>query len=148
VESLRLAIEAGADLLQHGNLTSDIDMPDETLKTIATRSLAVGALMYTERQHAWIRENGSEWIRTFIVNETTDQNNRRLIEAGARLLLATDGFALGPLALNHPLMAGLLILEADPLADVRNYRRIVDVMKDGALVDRAALPTRRILSER
>jgi imidazolonepropionase-like amidohydrolase len=207
VESLRLAIEAGADLLQHGNLTSDTEMPDETLKTVVDRSLAVAALMYTEKQHAWIQENGSEWIRTFIVNETTDQNNRRLIEAGARLLLATDGFALGPRILNHPLMAGLLkcappvyvlgeshfgwleaviergmapmdalqaatrniavaygqasdfgtlepgkcadllILDADPLADVRNYRRIAEVMKDGALIDRAALPTRRILTE-
>lgn len=207
VESLRIAIEAGADLFQHGNLTSDTAMPEETLQTILDRSSPVAALVYTERQHTWIRENGSEWIRTFIVNETTDQNNRRLIKAGARLLLATDGFALGRHAANHPLMAGLLkceppvyvlgeshfvwleavvergmapmdalraatrdvaeayghaadfgtlepgkradllILDADPLADVRNYRRIAEVMKDGALVDRAALPARRILSD-
>ncbi len=206
VESLRIAIEAGADLLQHGNLTSDEAMPDETLQAIVDRSLPVAALVYTDAQHAWVRENGSEWIRTFIINETTDQNNRRLIEAGARLLLTTDGFALGQHVVNHPLMAGLLacappvyvlgeshfvwleavvergmapmdalqaatrnvaeayghaadfgtlepgkradllILDADPLADVHNYRRIAEVMKDGTLVDRAALPTRRILS--
>jgi imidazolonepropionase-like amidohydrolase len=207
VESLRIAIEAGTDIFQHGNLTSDTALPEETLQTIVDRSLPVAALVYTDKQHAWVRENGSEWIRTFIINETTDQNNRRLIEAGARLLLTTDGFALGHHAVNHPLMAGLLacappvyvlgeshfvwleavvergmapmdalqaatrnvaeayghaadfgtlepgkradllILDADPLADVSNCRRIVEVMKDGALVDRAALPTRRILSD-
>jgi len=36
--------------------------------------------------------------------------------------------------------ADLLILDADPLADPRNYRRIVEVLKDGSRIDRAALP--------
>jgi imidazolonepropionase-like amidohydrolase len=33
--------------------------------------------------------------------------------------------------------ADLVILEGNPLDDVRNYRRISAVMKDGALVDQA-----------
>lgn len=44
--------------------------------------------------------------------------------------------------------ADLVILDADPLADITNVRKIVAVMKDGVLVDRAALPVRRILSRR
>ena len=89
-ESLRLAVEAGCDILQHGNLTSDTAMPEETLTAIVDRSLAVAALVYSDKQHEWLRKNGNDWIRRFIINDTTDQNNRRLIEAGARLLLTTD----------------------------------------------------------
>jgi imidazolonepropionase-like amidohydrolase len=43
--------------------------------------------------------------------------------------------------------ADLLILDADPLADVRNYRRIEAVLKDGIVIDRDALPTRRIITD-
>ena len=43
-------------------------------------------------------------------------------------------------------MADLLILNKDPLAHAENYRSIVQVMKEGALIDREALPTRRLLT--
>ncbi len=42
-------------------------------------------------------------------------------------------------------VADLLVLDADPSVDVRNLRRIHQVFKAGALVDRAALPTVRVL---
>lgn len=42
--------------------------------------------------------------------------------------------------------ADLLVLAADPLADIRNIRRVETVIKDGRVIDRAALPTQRILS--
>jgi len=35
--------------------------------------------------------------------------------------------------------ANLIILDADPLADIRNTRRIWRVMHNGSLVDRAAI---------
>ena len=41
--------------------------------------------------------------------------------------------------------ADLLILDADPLQDIANLRRIYLVLKDGRIVDRAALPTVKIL---
>ncbi|TDC53262.1 hypothetical protein E1212_06220 [Jiangella ureilytica] len=205
VESLRMEIEAGADLLQHGDVTGREAMPEETLKTIVDRVLPVAALVCTERYQAWVKENGGEILS--IVHEKKDENDRRLIEAGARLLLTTDAFAWGPRVLDHPLLskllkspdtptqlgeshvywlqgalergmapmeallsatryiaeayhvadevgtlepgkrADLVILEADPLADVQNYTRIVDVIKDGAVVDRDALPLRPVLIE-
>ena len=43
-------------------------------------------------------------------------------------------------------VADLLVLDADPLEDVRNLRRIRDVIKGGRVVDRGALPTIRVLS--
>ena len=204
-ESLRMEIEAGADLLQHGDLTGREPMPEATLKTIVERRLPVAALVCTERYTSWVREHGSEALR--LVHLVKDENDRRLIAAGARMLLTTDAFAFGRRQ-NHPLFAhytkgaadvpfelgesqfrwlegaiecgmapmeallsgtryvaeaygkagdvgtlepgkraDLLVLEADPLKDVRNYRRIAEVMKDGVLVDRDALPSQRILTE-
>jgi len=41
--------------------------------------------------------------------------------------------------------ADLLVLDADPLEDIANLRRIEHVIKDGQIVDREALPTVRVL---
>lgn len=43
-------------------------------------------------------------------------------------------------------LADLLIVDADPLADVENLRRIAHVIKDGRVVDRESLPVRRVLT--
>ena len=42
--------------------------------------------------------------------------------------------------------ADLIVLDADPLADITNLRKLSLVMRDGRIVDRAALPTQRVLS--
>jgi imidazolonepropionase-like amidohydrolase len=42
--------------------------------------------------------------------------------------------------------ADLLVLDADPLADVRNLRRISMIYRDGRLIDRDRLPETRVLS--
>ncbi|MFJ6453929.1 amidohydrolase family protein [Paenarthrobacter sp. NPDC091669] len=39
--------------------------------------------------------------------------------------------------------ADLLILDADPLADAANNRRFSAVIKDGAVIDRDVLPSKR-----
>ncbi len=206
-ESLRLAVEAGVDLLQHGNLTGHQPMPEETLKILVDRQLPIAALVCTARYRAWVEEHGTEWARTVGFGRTTHENNQRLIDAGARMLLTVDGIVKGPRISNHPLFAphikgavdasqdlgeghfrwlqavdeygmdpmealqsatryvaeaygqgddlgtlepgkraDLLILDADPLADPANYRRIREVMKDGVIVDRDSLPTHRIVT--
>lgn len=43
-------------------------------------------------------------------------------------------------------LADLLILEADPLADIRNIRKLHSVMKEGRRIDVARLPEKRVLS--
>src|SRR5262249_42598182 len=43
-------------------------------------------------------------------------------------------------------VADLVVLDADPLADVSNIRKISLVMKDGQVVDRDSLPARRVLT--
>ena len=206
VESLRVEIEAGADLLQHGEWTGPEPIPEETLKRIVGKSLPVAAIISTEKHLAWVEEHGDERTRTLVFNRVREENIRRLIADGARLLLTTDGFVAGPTVLNHPRVgfifhcadspnvlgeshfvwleaavqhgmapmeallsatrhiaeaygradelgtlesgkrADLVILDADPLADPRNYRRISTVMKDGVLIDRGALPANPILT--
>lgn len=42
-------------------------------------------------------------------------------------------------------MADLLVLDADPLEDVANLRKIRYVIKDGQIIDREALPTVKVL---
>jgi imidazolonepropionase-like amidohydrolase len=42
--------------------------------------------------------------------------------------------------------ADLLLLSADPLADIHNIRKISRLITDGRAVDRASLPQRRVLS--
>ena len=42
--------------------------------------------------------------------------------------------------------ADLVILDADPLASARNYRRINTVIKGGVVVDLAALPSAPVIS--
>ncbi len=207
VESLHLEIEAGADLLQHPNLTGREPIPDETLKTIVDKGLPSAILVHTKANLAWVAEHGPAFYRTHIANDVMDENNRRLIEAGAKVLLTTDGLVVGPAVLEHPgwaplvkdmvdipfelgvahfrwleavvahglapmdalqaatrnvaeaygqgdelgtlepgKRADLVVLDGDPLADVTNYRRINRVIKDGAVVDRDALPLRPVLT--
>ncbi len=43
-------------------------------------------------------------------------------------------------------IADLVILDADPLADLENVRKISMVMKEGRLVDREKLPLRNFLT--
>ena len=42
--------------------------------------------------------------------------------------------------------ADLVVLTADPLADIHNIRKVATVMKGGKVVDRAKLPATRVLS--
>ena len=42
--------------------------------------------------------------------------------------------------------ADLVVLEADPLSDIHNIRKVSVVIKGGAVIDRIALPQKRVLS--
>jgi predicted amidohydrolase YtcJ len=100
-----MEIEAGADILQHGDVTGPVPMPEATIRTIVDRNLPVAALVCTKRYMAWARTHGHEFIRTHLHSDAQEHNDQRLIEAGARLLLTTDSSTFGPRKLNHPLLA-------------------------------------------
>ncbi len=64
-------------------------------------------------------------------------------EAGIGSIIAIEG--LGTLEVGK--LADVLILDADPLQDISNIRRLNSVFKEGRLVDLDALPYERIFSK-
>ena len=207
VESLRIEVELGADLLQHPDATIGRLIPDDLLDTIVQNQIPCAALVRTKEHEDWLIEQSGGAIDAMMNNLI--QNDNALIAKGARVVLTTDGFAYGQRVKNHPgfrpgirdnvpdmptqigishffwirgavqrgldpmealrsatsyiaeayqvddqigtlvpgKKADLLILTADPLADPRNYQHIETVMKDGAVIDRAALGQNLLLAD-
>jgi imidazolonepropionase-like amidohydrolase len=104
-ESLRMEIEAGADLLQHGDVTGPVPMPEETLNLIVERKIPVAAIFVTRRFLAWNNSHMPEPMRS--ANRLKDENDRRLIAAGAVILLTTDSGVFPPDAAESPLLGPL-----------------------------------------
>lgn len=98
VESLRMEVEAGNDLLQHPDHTADTPIPEELMDEIVARQLPCMAMFVTERYLAWLTDAKPEMGARRAV---TDQNDRTFINRGARVLLTTDAFAYGQRVKNH-----------------------------------------------
>jgi imidazolonepropionase-like amidohydrolase len=206
IESVRQAIEAGVDLMQHCSIAGITPMPDAIIRLMIERKVWCAVQPTTARyREAQVKTAGRfpprvPWVGLL---RTADQNERRLIAAHAPLLLATDAgitdpdawavlpddqkvdnsTELGPahftwfdamaekgmapmdmilaatrnIAMAYHVIddfgtlepgkrADLLLLEADPLANIANVRKIAMVMKDGAVVDREALPLHPMLT--
>jgi imidazolonepropionase-like amidohydrolase len=109
-EALKLAIEAGVDLLQHGTSTGRRLMPRETLELIAARQLPCVASFYSPRYIAAF----SEKVRHGELDHEGERlavrvhNARELIRLGAKLMLAIDGGVFGPTVTSSRLMGTLV----------------------------------------
>lgn len=204
-ESLDMAIEAGVDMITHGELSGPvIPIPAETIRKLADRGIPVSVLpITTRRMEALIKVMPDGVLTPFM--RMGRENLRAMIKAGVTLLASTDGGIENPVlraesktleadtvdarvklgeglfnalqgleelgmapmevlksatsntarayrrdgdigTVEKGKIADLVILDADPLASARNYRRISAVIKDGVLVDRDALPTAPIIS--
>jgi imidazolonepropionase-like amidohydrolase len=202
-EALKVAIQAGVDLLQHGNITGRYPMPRETVELIANRQLPCCTFLTTARFMDAVRTDAQGFGSIMIAKE---ENDRNLVAAGVKILLADDACLWGPTAKTSPAWgmyldvpdlymdlgrshflwlraaselgmapmdallaatrniaeaygvlddigtlevgkrADLLVLDANPLDDPENYRRIAEVVKDGSVVDRATLPEHPVLT--
>lgn len=89
VEGLRLAIEAGCDLVTHCNITGCTRIPTETLDTMVKRGTGAVVFPFTERRFQLIMRTVSQTEKT--IWRASDTNVRNMIKAGARLMLANDG---------------------------------------------------------
>jgi imidazolonepropionase-like amidohydrolase len=112
-ESLRMEIEAGADLLQHPDLSGMAAIPEETLALIAQRQIPCATLFCTRRYLAWNDAHMSEPYRSF--NQVKHQNHRRLVAAGARLLLTSDSGVCPACAAENPLLGSFVTADDSPL---------------------------------
>ncbi|UIJ43510.1 amidohydrolase family protein [Sphingomonas cannabina] len=193
VESLRMAFDAGVDILTHCNHTSDHPIPEDLAARIATARRDCSAMIQTRAGLAAFK--GASTLDF----DVADRNNTNLIAHGVKMMAATDGQPPTPSlqggappeffadwrhgmtwylssAVAHGMtpmqalmaatrnvaegygrkdlgtleagkLADLLILNADPLADARNYEDIDTVVLGGRIVDRQALPTKSIFEE-
>ncbi|MFC7405206.1 amidohydrolase family protein [Georgenia alba] len=98
VESLRMEVQAGADLLQHPDITGPTPIPEALLEAIVDRQLPCMSLMVTERYLEWLDEHKPQQAA---VRRVADRNNRAFVERGARVLNTTDAFAYGQRVKNH-----------------------------------------------
>lgn len=90
VEGLRIAIEAGCDVIQHANMTGPVPIPESTLERVVQRKVGAVIFPYTRRRWDSIMRNASDSDRTLW--QASDTNARSFIRCGAPLLLGNDGF--------------------------------------------------------
>ncbi len=203
-ESIDMAVDAGVDILTHGDISGPTHtIPEETLTKIAARNVSVSILPITQRRMDALRTQVPQSTLTPYFG-IAQQNIRNMIKHKIRILLSTDAgvadpvlrsesrslavdsidartdlgeglfnamvaleeLGMGPMeilqsvtsnvakaykhsdigSLEPGKRADLVILDADPLASARNYRRIHAVIKDGKMVDLASLPTTPVIS--
>jgi len=113
-ESLRMEIEAGADLLQHPDLSGLAQIPEETLAGIVVRQIPCAALFTTRRFLTWSRAHMPEPYRTYY--EIKHKNQQRLVAAGARILLTSDSGVCAACVAENPLVGSLVAADDTPLA--------------------------------
>jgi imidazolonepropionase-like amidohydrolase len=206
VESLRQALDAGVDMLQHGSVTGPTPIPEATIKLMLDKKVYCAVQPRTAKRQAIELEQAEDAVPSRRAKErlqTWHDNEVRLIKAHVPLLLATDAGMMDPdaaesmkpklrierptelgeahvlwfkamaekgmtpmdaivsstrniAAAYHKLdqigtlqagkLADLIVLDANPLQDVHNIRKISIVMKDGQVVDRDTLPQKKVLS--
>jgi imidazolonepropionase-like amidohydrolase len=94
VESLRMAVEAGSDLIQHGNFTGPTPIPESTLRMMVQRKTACVVFPFTRGRYDWAVERHDEIYSQWLAS--MNHNARSLIQFGVTLLLGTDGGLWAP----------------------------------------------------
>jgi imidazolonepropionase-like amidohydrolase len=228
-EGLRIALQAGIDLVQHPEILDSKPMPDDVVAMLREHDVVCSMLVSSMTGDAWkkhlkdkeevekkrreaettsgrkpVREKTSAEQRKEAEEigaglELRRSNAQKLIQGGCRVTVGTDSYWAAapelqrqpkPVAQDHGIgtilaieglvelgmtpaqalvagtrngafaargltdygtieagkLADLVLLEADPLADIHNIQKVRAVIKDGREVDLKALPARRVLS--
>jgi len=94
VEALRVAIEAGCNIIQHCNITGPVAIPKSTLQQLVDRNTASTVFPLTQRRYEWFKDHGDTLTSRLFTVATVETNVANLIESGAIILLATDSGVL------------------------------------------------------
>jgi imidazolonepropionase-like amidohydrolase len=101
VEGLRLAVEAGCDLITHANITGPTPIPETTLDMFDRRRTGAVIFPLTQKRLDWLFADeprggmlGAALIHTMM--RASDTNARKFIRSGAPLLLANDAGVFPP----------------------------------------------------
>jgi imidazolonepropionase-like amidohydrolase len=226
VDSLRMSIDAGIDLIQHPELLGPREMPDSLVKAIVDKKIVCSMLSNTISGDAWKkamkdradaidkrgdadkmpqRSRTSAELRQRAVEDAVElqmrrKNAQKLIAAGAVVTIGTDNYwaaapeftrgGTKPDNQNHGIgsiiaieglvelgmspaqaivagtrngaiasrglaefgtiekgkRADLILVDANPLTDIANLRKLSLVMRDGRTTDRDRLPATRVLT--
>jgi imidazolonepropionase-like amidohydrolase len=226
IEGLRLALQAGIDNIQHPELLTPREIPEELVHMIVEKNASCSMLVSTITGDAWTKhlktrsdaekkfqeadKKGSTHDKTSAEErrratdleaglEMRRRNAQKLIQGGCRTTVGTDSYwAAAPELSREPKpqnqdhgtgtimaieglvelgmtpaqaivagtkngavvsrldkdlgtletgkLADLLVLDADPLADIHNIRKLSLVMKEGRVIDTSRLPEKRVLS--
>ena len=95
VESMELALEAGADIITHGNITGPrAPLPEEIIQKLADRHIPVSVLTVTQRRLDALIDMGRKMGEDFKIAKI---NERNMIEAGVTLMISTDATLYNPI---------------------------------------------------
>jgi imidazolonepropionase-like amidohydrolase len=99
VESLDQAIEAGVDIVTHGDISGPVrPIPDETIQKLAQRGVSVSALPVTKRHLEALEKYQPDWVLTPYL-KIAKINHQNMIKAGVRILVSTDAGIQNPVLL-------------------------------------------------
>ncbi len=202
VESLNTAVEIDADLMIHATMTAQVPIPDETLEKIVCKGMWAEVQPTTQAQQHYMDRTGHPFAD--FAGGVHHENDVRMINAGAGLVLGTDAGCTDPDIMNdltegerfeRPWTLGadhfvwlqamvekgmttmsailantsnvakaygkfdeigsvepgklgdVVLLDADPLIDIKNMRSISAVIKEGALIDIGSLPVEPLVTK-
>jgi hypothetical protein len=96
VESVRIAVEAGVDILTHGDITENEPLPETTIAMIKEKGITCGILPYTKKK---IKAR----LKRFADNpagrrslESRNLNIAHFLEAGIPVMMTTDAGIWSP----------------------------------------------------
>jgi imidazolonepropionase-like amidohydrolase len=95
VMSLKHAIEAGNDLLQHCDVTGSVAIPDDTIALMAEKQLPCAILPRTRERLRFELQRDADRRGPQLL-DIMHFNAIRLLQGGARLLLSTDAGVMDP----------------------------------------------------
>jgi imidazolonepropionase-like amidohydrolase len=97
VESLRMAVEAGVDMLQHCEITGTVPIPTTTIELMVEKDVACVTFARTDAALDVFVEGlqGSMYEEHAAGVTIRDQNTRNMLKGGVNLLLGTDAGLFG-----------------------------------------------------